>query len=103
MNHKAKVRWEKMMNISITSLEPEFLDVVLRSILQSSSQMQTIFANFASNIEVTSGLLKVSILYEEYEKGTCLKKIQAGDTKYQIKIGYLKHENTYAYYDKLLV
>lgn len=52
------------MNISITSLEPEFLDVVLRSILQSSSQMQTIFANFASNIEVTSGLLKVSILYE---------------------------------------
>ena len=71
--------------------------------MQSSSQMHTIFANFQQNVEVTSGLLKVSILYEEYDGESCLKKIQAGDSKYQIKIGYLKHENTYVYYDKLLV
>lgn len=50
MNHKARVRWEKMMSIAIIELDSDFLDVVLRSIVQASANLHTIFSNFSKNI-----------------------------------------------------
>ena len=76
---------------------------MLRSILQSSTQIQAIFGDFGSYVELVSGLLKVSIVYEEYDKGNCLRKVQFGDSKYQLKIGYIKNEGIYAFYNKFLV
>ena len=46
MNHKNKVRWEKMMNIAIGGLEIGFVDVVLRAIFHSSSNITGIFVDF---------------------------------------------------------
>jgi hypothetical protein len=70
LSHKAKVRWEKILSNSITSLEDDFTDVVLRAIISSNStNIPNLFSNIRENIEQFSNILKISIYYFEMNKG----------------------------------
>ncbi len=49
MNHKTTVRWEKIMATSVTTFEEDFLDLGLRSIMHSSTNIQNVLGNIKGN------------------------------------------------------
>ena len=55
-----------MMNIGINSLEIYFVQIVLRSIVQTSSNLTNlinVFSNILDNFEQIANLFKISIVY----------------------------------------
>lgn len=66
MNYKDKVRWQKMLNNFINILEIYFVQILLRSIVQTSSNLTNlinVFSNILDNFEQIANLFKISIVY----------------------------------------
>lgn len=66
MNYKDKVRWQKMLNNFINILEIYFVQILLRSIVQTSinlTNLINLFSNILDNFEQIANLFKISIVY----------------------------------------
>lgn len=62
------------MATSVTTFEEDFLDLGLRSIMHSSTNIQNVLGNIKGNFEQISSLLKIGVYFVEYEKGKIVNK-----------------------------
>jgi hypothetical protein len=50
LSHKAKVRWEKILSNSVTSLEEDFTEVILKAIMSNSINLPKLFESPCESI-----------------------------------------------------
>ena len=98
LSHKAKVRWERILRETINEFHNIFIEIFLRAILNLNASTIADITILPKDLGKISAQLKVSICYFDCENGAILNKVEHGDYKYEIKIGYMKADEKYAFF-----
>ena len=101
LTHKAKVRWERILREVLTDFHEIYIEIFLRAILNLNATVNVDLTISPDMLEKISNQLKVNIVYFVCENGQIFNKVEYGKYKYDLKIGYMKADEKYAFFEKM--